>query len=161
VSAKPPLLLFVCTGNICRSPIAEVVAVDAARRAGIPLRVASAGTSALTGSPAYDLAQAAVEEIGLSLAAHRSAPLTRELVDEAALVVAATGRHRNDLRYFFPAHASKIVSFDDVTGLGDLSDPLGGGADEFTKTRELVRDGMPRVLAALALAGPDRPSGAG
>jgi protein-tyrosine-phosphatase len=147
---EAPLLLFVCIGNICRSPMAEAILADEARRTGVRVRVVSAGTGALTGHPASESARAVLQEIGLDLGAHRARPVTRELVDEAALCVTATTRQRDDLRYFFPGDETKIVSFDDLTGLGELSDPYGGESEEFRKIRDLLREGAPKVLAALS-----------
>jgi protein-tyrosine-phosphatase len=149
MTGPAPLLLFVCTGNICRSPMAEVIAREEARIRSVDIRIESAGTSAMLGNPAHEYARDAVRSFGLSLAPHRAKSLTRELVADAALVLAVTRRHRDDLRHFFPRHARKIVSFDDVTGLGDLDDPFGGGAADFETTAALLRKGMPSVLKAL------------
>jgi protein-tyrosine-phosphatase len=130
--------------------MAEAIALDDAQKAGIELRVVSAGTSALTDHPAHEFARAAIEAEGLDLDAHRAQPVTRELVNDATLVVAVTRRHRDDLRYYFPNDIDKIVSFDDVTGLGDLDDPFGGGKGEFRRTTELLRRGMRDVLSAFS-----------
>ena len=148
-----PLLLFVCMGNICRSPMAEAIASDLAARETLVLRVTSAGMSALEGHEATELTRAALAEIGLSIEDHRARQLTRELVIEAALVVTATARQRNDLHHFFRAESHKIVSFDDLTSLGDLADPYGAGPEAFAKTAALIKKGMPAIFRSLL----DRP----
>ena len=148
-SDSEPLLLFVCTGNICRSPMAEAIARDFARRGSLAVRTASAGMAALDGHGANDNARAAVAAIGLDLDAHRARQLTRELVEGAALVVAATRWQRDDLRHFFRAHARKIVDFDELTGLGDLRDPYGAGQAAFDDVARQLQLGMPDVFAAL------------
>jgi protein-tyrosine-phosphatase len=149
MSGRAPLLVIVCTGNICRSPMAAVIAEHEARASGIDVRVVSAGTSAMPGNRAHELACDAVEALGLSLELHRAQALTREMVVEAALVLAVTRRHRDDIRHHFPGHIDKIVSFDDATGLGDLDDPFGGGPGEFDRTAALLQKGIPSVLQAL------------
>ncbi|MDQ2818039.1 MAG: hypothetical protein M3T49_07530 [Candidatus Eremiobacteraeota bacterium] len=157
-----PLLLFVCTANACRSPMAAALADQAAKDAGVALRVASAGTATAPGYPAAAGAREAMGEINLSLEDHRSRPVTRELISEAALVVTATQRQKQALSQFFGPAQARIVSFGELTGRGDLADPIGGNAAAFRATRDLLRSEMPKVLAAVAavadasLAGADQ-----
>ena len=146
---RAPLLLFVCMGNICRSPMAEAIASDLAARETIEIRVTSAGMSALEGHEATELTREALAGIGLAIDEHRARQLTREVVIEAALVVTATARQRNDLHHFFRAESHKIASFDDLTGLGDLADPYGAGPEAFAKTAALIRKGMPAIFRSL------------
>jgi protein-tyrosine-phosphatase len=143
------LLLFVCMGNICRSPMAEAIASDYGAREKIDVRVTSAGMSALEGHEATELTRSALADIGLSIDDHRARQLTRELVDSASLVITATTRQRNDLQHFFKSDQSKIVSFNELTGLGDLTDPYGSGPDAFSKIASLLRRGMPAIFSAL------------
>jgi protein-tyrosine-phosphatase len=142
-----PLLLFVCSGNICRSPMAAAVAAQAAAREGFDIRVASVGTMALTGDIADGDAHRAIAEIGLSLAPHRARQASREAILEADLAVAATRNHLAWLRAKAPE--ANIASFDELTGLGDIPDPYGRSMEEYRTVREMLRTGMPSVLAAL------------
>jgi len=148
MSDRSPLVLFVCTGNICRSPMAQAIAADMIAKRRLRLRAASAGTAALHGDTASEFANDAVAELGLSLDDHRARSLTRELVTEARLVVTATQRQRDDLRRIFAADRDKIRSFDDLTGLGEVHDPFGGEQDEFRRTAALLARGMPAILSA-------------
>ncbi|HEY6357285.1 MAG TPA: hypothetical protein VIX35_03520 [Vicinamibacterales bacterium] len=142
-----PLLLFVCSGNICRSPMAAVLAADAAARDGLDIRVASLGTMALVGERAEADAHRVITELGLSLAPHRARQANRKAVLEAALTVAATRMHRAWLRAQAPE--ANIASFDELTGLGDIPDPYGASLNEYRMVREMLRAGMPAVLTAL------------
>src|SRR5690606_20371361 len=80
-------LLFVCTGNTCRSPMAEAIARAAVADRQVDVQVGSAGTSAWEGAPASDGALLVALEQGLALEGHRARTLSRELVADADLVL--------------------------------------------------------------------------
>ena len=87
-------ILFVCTGNICRSPMAEALAREAFARLGCDeVEVASAGTWADYGSPASSGAQSIMSNRGLDISRHRSKPLERGEVGRSDLVVVMTSVH--------------------------------------------------------------------
>jgi protein-tyrosine phosphatase len=84
-------IVFVCTGNSCRSPLAEVLARH--RYADLPVLFASAGTSAAAGEPASAGARAVAHELGLDLDAHRTAPLDAAALAGADWVIGLTRAH--------------------------------------------------------------------
>src|SRR5690606_38943413 len=87
-------LLFICTGNTCRSPMAEAIARALASERGLDdVTVGSAGVSAVEGSAASDGATLVALERGLDLSLHRARPLTRELLEEADVVLAMGPPH--------------------------------------------------------------------
>ncbi|MFC1660711.1 low molecular weight protein arginine phosphatase [Gemmatimonadota bacterium] len=92
---KAPLrLLFVCSGNTCRSPLAEVLARGLSRTRGLEaLDVRSAGTSTVHGLPASEGALRAADRHALDLQSHQSTPLTPELVAWADLILTMEGTH--------------------------------------------------------------------
>lgn len=107
-------VLFVCTGNICRSPMAEALFAHLAPEA----EVGSAGTMDWSGQPAHEYAIAAMAERGLDLSAHRSRRLSEYLVDESDLIVAMTRNHgwaveaRSEAKAaatFLPAELSRLA----------------------------------------------------
>ncbi|MCW5558176.1 MAG: low molecular weight protein arginine phosphatase, partial [Verrucomicrobiae bacterium] len=101
-------ILFVCTGNTCRSPMAEALARTAL--AGRPeWRVRSAGIGAVNGQPPSPHAVRALRDRGLDIASHRSQMLTARLVREADLVVALTRAHLDGIQYLYPEAAGKTV----------------------------------------------------
>jgi len=147
--ASRPVLVFICAHNACRSAIAEVIAAAEAQRRGLSVHVASAGTHALPGYAAATIAQATMNEIGLSLEHHRSQAANAELVARATLVVTMTDPQRDMLHTAFPKDREKVVSLNDLTGLGDVPDPIGGDAAEVRAVRDQLQSSMPAIFRAL------------
>src|SRR5256885_17119351 len=87
-------VLFVCTGNICRSPLAAALLERALKERGIDVTVTSAGTGAWDGAPASEGAYLVGLERGVDLSSHRARLLTREPVENAGLVLTNAPHHR-------------------------------------------------------------------
>src|ERR1041385_50525 len=87
-------VLFVCTGNICRSPLAASLLERALKERGLEVEVSSAGTGAWDGAPASEGAYLIGIEKGLDLSGHRARLLTRELVEDSDLVFTMARHHR-------------------------------------------------------------------
>ncbi len=101
---------MVCTGNICRSPMADaMLREEAARRGRDDIEVASAGTWAGFGNPAQPEALQVLRERGIDFAQHRSRPVDPSEVAEADLVVAMTSVHSRELRELAPGVESKMI----------------------------------------------------
>jgi protein-tyrosine phosphatase len=126
-------VLFICTGNTCRSPMAAALfrarlarthgwAEDDLETRGF--RVLSAGTAALPGGPASPAALDAVREHGARLDDHVAQPVTVSMVEEADRVYVMTESHLRTLREWVPGSADKIRLVD--PGGSDIEDPLGG-----------------------------------
>jgi len=146
------LVLFVCTGNTCRSPMAEVLFRMALPR-GSSWRAASAGLAACEGARASEPAIAALREAGGDLCAHRSRPVTAELVQASAAIVVMTGAHALQIHARFPDARDKLFllrSFDpDSPAHSDVSDPFCGSLDEYRCCRDLIRRAMPGLVRFL------------
>src|SRR3954465_7777296 len=98
----PGHVLIVCTGNICRSPMAQGLLAHALAAQPEPLRslqVISAGVAARTGEPVSENSVIALKKVGLDISGHISQPLTQEMLDEAAMILCMTESHRAMIRF--------------------------------------------------------------
>jgi protein-tyrosine-phosphatase len=102
-------LVFICFGNIMRSPMSEAFFKEAiARHPGAGVKVTSAGLNATPGTPAHPWAVAAAQDFGISLASHQATLLTRTMVEEADAIVAMDFQNQVDFLSRYPSMADKF-----------------------------------------------------
>jgi protein-tyrosine-phosphatase len=130
---KVSQLLFICSGNTCRSPMAAAIGkAEIARRLGIPfaamgranLQTVSAGVSAQVGAPMTDEAKQALRLLGIPPNGHRARNMTVELTHQVERIFCMTQAHRNAVIDLFPAAAEKTLCLDPER---DVGDPMGKG----------------------------------
>jgi protein-tyrosine-phosphatase len=132
-------VLFVCTGNTCRSALAEAIAVrEAAVRGMHDVVPSSAGTSAWEGAPASDGALLVGIERTLDMNAHRSRPLTRESVGAADLILAMGPHHVERIVALGGAGKTHLITdyAERSAGGRPIVDPFGGGLDIYRQTAD-------------------------
>ncbi len=138
-------VLFVCTGNTCRSPMAETLFRSAAaehlmcspwqlRDYGVD--VFSAGVAAWGNSPASAEAVGVMERCGLDLSQHLSRQVTPEMIAQSNVVLALTQRHRDMLLQLSPRDAERIFLLS--TDGTDIADPIGGSAWEYQQCADEI-----------------------
>lgn len=133
-------LLFVCTGNTCRSPMAEAITRHKVQERGWShVAVQSAGTAAAPGAPAARHAIAVAAEHGLDLGGHVSQPITPELIDWADLILVMGPSHLSALVQVGPEKTALVTEFGEGRARA-IRDPFGGDADDYRRTfNELER----------------------
>jgi protein-tyrosine-phosphatase len=136
--SAPHRLLFVCTANIARSPIAEAVARQYAAERGWWVEVQSAGTHAVPGEPAAPNSVKVSREIGADCSEHRSQPMTDELVAWADRILVMEMRHASNLRERFPAADEKVQLLGTFGGLVEIGDPYGSWVFTYRKRRDEI-----------------------
>ena len=144
-------VLFVCTGNICRSPIAEGLfrRLLGNRK---EIEVASAGVHAVHGQPPSLYAVQVCEEEGVDISGLRSQPLTAALIDRATHIFAMTGAHLETIQMLFPQGAEKsflLREFEEpgTTVWRDVPDPIGLGREVYEDCARTIKNALPSVLA--------------
>lgn len=135
---EPKKILFVCTGNTCRSAMAAAMMADIAEKNDLDVIADSAGVFAQIGECAADNAVSAMKKRGIDLSLHRTKPLTEELIDMADVILVMTEAHKLLIENMAKG---KVYTLSEYAGSeGDISDPYGGDLEEYEETAEEIND---------------------
>ncbi len=143
-------ILFICTGNICRSPMAEALFRQAVRGRG-EFRVLSAGIGAVDGQPPTPHSVRAMRELGVDISGQRSRMLTADLVRSADLILGMTHGHVDTVAVLYPPAAEKVFllrEFDETLEPyeKDIGDPIGSAYDVYVDCRDQIEQGIASLL---------------
>lgn len=138
-------ILFVCTGNTCRSPMAEYIFRQMLKDNNIEnVEVSSCGVACSNDNPISENSYLALKEINIDASAHKSKSITIKDLLESDYIFTMTDNHKSFLKVNFNA-GSNVQTLGEAVGLGDITDPFGSNLDVY----RLCRDELKMMLSLL------------
>lgn len=145
---KNKKILFVCTGNTCRSPMAEIILKNKLKLAGITnVKVSSAGLCANDGSPINPLSKEALKDLGYKVKGFKAKRLTEDLIKKSDMVICMTEEHKACLKGF-----CNVFTVAEVTGGANVPDPYGLGFNAYQKASHELEDACNEILNGILTA---------
>lgn len=145
-------ILFVCSGNTCRSPMALALARKIAQKNNLKgIEFDSAGITALDGAPISSLANEVLKERGIDFSFHRAKSLGKKEIEEADLILTMTKAQKEEILRRFPQARFKTKMLMEYAGLGEenIWDPIGGTKDDYETCAQKIEDVLTRIFAKI------------
>lgn len=129
-------ILFVCTGNTCRSPMAASLMNKIAQDEGLDIRIESAGIFAEEGSPASTEAIVTMKKYDIDLLGHHAQQINSELIEKSDIILTMT---QGQKMLFGDVSANKVYTVCEYAGVeGDIDDPFGGDVEEYEEVAQML-----------------------
>ena len=145
-------IVFVCSANMCRSPMAEALFRNLLeqRSVGFDWDVSSAGVWAYDGNRASEGAIKALRQKGIDLSRHRARSISLDMLRDNDLILVMERNHKEALQAVFPKYSNKVYLVSEMLGMThDILDPIGGTPADYADTADelelLLRDALPNI----------------
>ena len=146
-------VIFICSGNICRSPLAEVLLRERIEKRSLDLETSSAGTLGIEDHAANPDAVTAAAEVALDLRDHRSRGSSHKLLEDAFAIVVMGPEHESAILSRHPGFEDSVVRLWEYCpagrDTGEIEDPLGRGLAEFRRIRDVIREALDHWLSSI------------
>ena len=135
-------VLFICTGNTCRSPMAEGFFNSYSNNS----TSYSAGISVMTGSQVSNHSVDSLKEYNIDISKHIPVQINSIMLNDCDLVLTMTASHQKYLHAFYPEYADKIFSISEYTGCKDISDPYGGDINTYKRCAAEIKNAVAMLI---------------
>ena len=143
---------FVCTGNTCRSVMAEYLFKRMLKDAEIDdIEVGSAGTAAMPHYSIFGELAEVFEENGLEYTDHTPTMINRKILKESDLLLVMTKNHKKYINKWFPGYEEKVYLLTEFSGAGkdDVKDPIGQGIEAYREAYEEIKENLEKIIEKL------------